>query len=303
MRPLVTADFFDRAAGMRAEFDARVAPERAAPPQRFVWDYWHVPSQYSYFRTFARRFFSPGLYRNFGAGLRQWGEIFLGTGSYTEPWLSYYIDGCVQELHTDVAQGPWAFVFSLTRWDDRRFTGGETVLAAQNTLDYWRNFDPERPLERGQLLATLAPRFNQLLVFDGRVPHGVARVDGTRDPVHSRIAIHGWFLEPVLSAEGALSVRDIEEPARAVVDTWQSKRTDGGPLHGVASVRLAVDGKGTVTQAEALASTLLSLDGRLQVAETAAQLAFELSRRTRFPLASAGDETIITIPFFANDRR
>ena len=42
-----------------------------------------------------------------------------------------------QELHTDADNGPFSFTLSLTRWDERRFTGGETVLLAPRVLDYW----------------------------------------------------------------------------------------------------------------------------------------------------------------------
>lgn len=43
----------------------------------------------------------------------------------TPMWLSYYVDGCEQALHCDNPHGPWAFVLSLTEWDEREFTGGE----------------------------------------------------------------------------------------------------------------------------------------------------------------------------------
>ena len=56
----------------------------------------------------------------------RFGEDRLGCSRVSEPWLSFYVDGCRQELHADVPQGPWAFVFSLTRWDERPFEGGET---------------------------------------------------------------------------------------------------------------------------------------------------------------------------------
>lgn len=39
-------------------------------------------------------------------------------------WMSYYTDGCLQELHCDSFHGPFAFVLSLTHWDSRPFTGG-----------------------------------------------------------------------------------------------------------------------------------------------------------------------------------
>ena len=43
----------------------------------------------------------------------------------------------MQELHTDADNGPFSFTLSLTRWEERRFTGGETVLLSPWVLDYW----------------------------------------------------------------------------------------------------------------------------------------------------------------------
>ncbi len=47
-----------------------------------------------------------------------------------QPWLSFYIDGCEQRMHTDSWHGPFAYVLSLTEWDKREFTGGETFILA-----------------------------------------------------------------------------------------------------------------------------------------------------------------------------
>jgi hypothetical protein len=43
--------------------------------------------------------------------------------------MSYYIDGCVQELHCDSFHGPFAFVLSLTNWQARAFTGARAAAA------------------------------------------------------------------------------------------------------------------------------------------------------------------------------
>lgn len=49
-----------------------------------------------------------------------------------------------------------------------------------------REFDSNKGLEFKDLVETHAPRFNQLTVFDPRLPHGVRRVEGTRDPRHGK---------------------------------------------------------------------------------------------------------------------
>ncbi len=54
--------------------------------------------------------------------------------------MSYYIDGCSQDLHCDNPQGPFAYVLSLTKWDIRRFTGGETMILKPRVLNFWQGF-------------------------------------------------------------------------------------------------------------------------------------------------------------------
>ena len=72
--------------------------------------------------------------------LTQYGQETLGCRTISPPWLSFYIDGCEQQVHADVypnpnpnpspnpnpnqvhadvPQGPLAYVLSLTRWDER----------------------------------------------------------------------------------------------------------------------------------------------------------------------------------------
>jgi hypothetical protein len=252
-RWFTVSPFFGEADAMRAAFDDRVGPSRTAGPERFVWDYWHVPGQYTYFRTPARRFFRPDLYRRFTGALRAWGSTHLGCAGTSEPWLSWYVDGCRQELHSDVVQGPWSFVFSLTRWDERPFTGGETVLATPALLDYWAGFDPLRPRETDALLTRLPARYNQLTVFDSRLPHGVAPVGGTHDPLRSRVVVHGWFRAPALSAHGALHLTEVGEPVDRLRRAWWELVDTAGGITGTAVWRLRVAPDGSVAEADLVA--------------------------------------------------
>ncbi len=127
-RSLVTADFLGEAPALRSTFTERFVRERSYDERSFVWDYWHVPGQYTYFRTFGERYFPDALTAALMERLRGWGTEVLGCGSVTAPWLSYYIDGCVQELHCDVPHGPWAYVLSLTDWEHRGFTEGSWAI-------------------------------------------------------------------------------------------------------------------------------------------------------------------------------
>ena len=66
---------------------------------------------------------------------------------------SCYVDGCRQNLHTDSPHGPFAFVLSLTDWEGRRFSGGETEILQPLVLDYWRRFDSGTGMETPQLVS------------------------------------------------------------------------------------------------------------------------------------------------------
>ena len=285
---------------MRAAFEAGVGPDReVSSRRRFVWDYWFVGGQYTYLRTFARDFFEPGVYRRFLAGLRTWGLAHLGCSSVSEPWLSYYVNGCKQEFHVDVPQGPWAFVFSLTRWDVRRFSGGETILLSPMVLDYWRDFDSGRRLEGQSLIERIPAQFNQLTVFDARVPHGVAAVEGTNDPFDSRVVLHGWFLAPTVVADGALSYGEVVPLVTATLSEWQVNRTDLGKLNGLLTTRLQIDAAGSVESADVLVSTFVMTSGAPDAAARASTLALELARSLRFPQSRGA--TTLTLPFTAAD--
>lgn len=130
--------------------------------------------------------------------LLDFGRRELGCSALTPPWLSSYVSGMQQEWHTDNVHGPWAFVLSLTHWDERKFSGGETELLTQQTLDYWSTSGASSGVaEAPQLVERVEPLFNRLTLFDPRLPHGVREVQGEMDPRKGRLVLHGWFTEPV----------------------------------------------------------------------------------------------------------
>jgi hypothetical protein len=225
---IVTPDFFPEVGALRHAYEARFARSYLVSADRFVWDYWYVEGRYAYLRTHARRAFPAPLFDAFLAALRSWGARRLGCAEVSDPWLSYYIDGCRQELHTDLPQGPWAYVFSLTRWEERRFQGGETMFLREEP----------GPADDPEAFLRLVPApFNQLLVFDPRAPHGVRPVEGTRDPLFARVVIHGWFREPSRVLPGPASRLDAEGIDRACA-TLQRRLKDLREVHGVAAARV-----------------------------------------------------------------
>jgi hypothetical protein len=264
MRVQTASSFFPRAGDLRRHFEERVGPGRATatPENRFVWDYWHIPGQFTYFRTVALNVIPPSLLAEFTEALRAWGRTNLGADRVTMPWLSFYIEGCRQELHSDVIQGMWSYVYSLTPWEERRFTGGETLLADERLLDYWRRFDPERSSESRHLIERIPAHFDQLCVFDSRLPHGVAVVEGTREPLRARVALHGWFHDPEPSSDGPLTVEDATPVIHAIRSRWGNEGARLGPFRGTAVWRLAVDAGGAVSAVELVVDNLVGVDPR-----------------------------------------
>lgn len=74
-------------------------------------------------RAQAAAYFPPEAYAALEGELLAYGEAVLGCRAISPVWLSFYVDGCSQELHCDSFHGPFAFVLSLTHWEGREFTG------------------------------------------------------------------------------------------------------------------------------------------------------------------------------------
>jgi hypothetical protein len=251
---LIVDRFAPEAAKLRATFDARFENPRGTGADRFVWDYWHVPGQYTALRTPAWTYFGKQVYAQFHNRLVAWGRATLGCHDVSPPWLSLYVEGCRQELHGDLPHGPWAFVFSLTRWRERVFKGGETLLVRDEVLDFWHDFASVRGVEERQLIRTVEPKFDRLTVFDPRIPHGVREVTGTHDPREGRLVIHGWFVQPRPFVRGPLPARVLAERISDLTNrlgSWLGAL----PIAGLYSVAFDVDRRGGVTRARALSDT------------------------------------------------
>ena len=251
---IVVDRFAPEARPLRAVFDARFAAPREAHGERFVWDYWHVPGQYTALRTPAWTYFPRRLYAQFHNRLVAWGRTHLGCHDISPPWLSLYVEGCRQELHGDLPHGPWAFVMSLTHWRGRAFRGGETLLVRDEVLDFWHDFASVRAVEHGELIRAVAPQFARLTVFDPRIPHGVRTVTGTHDPREGRLVIHGWFVQPRPFVRGALPVRALAARIGELTDQlggWLA----GLPIAGLVSLSFGVDRRGGVRDPRVLSDT------------------------------------------------
>jgi len=274
---IVVDRFAPEADALRGAFDERFADPRSTRADRFVWDYWHVPGQYTALRTPAWTYFPRRAYEAFHRRLVAWGRATLGCHDISPPWLSLYVEGCRQELHGDLPHGPWAFVFSLTRWQGRAFRGGETLLVRDEVLDFWQDFESVRSVEEGALLRAVEPKFSRLVAFDPRIPHGVREVRGTHDPREGRLVVHGWFVQPRPFVTGPLATRALT--ARIDELTGQLGAWIGSlPIAGLASFAFDVDRRGRVARV-----TVLSDTTRVPASEERARR--QLVRRIRAAIA------------------
>ncbi len=256
-KAVLTIDkFYPQANELRSHFEERFAKPREADSGRFVWDWWNVPGQYTALRTPAYHYFPAEDYRRFHESLVWWGRRNLGCHDISPPWLSCYIDGCKQELHADLPHGPWAFVYSLTPWQKRKFTGGETMLVRDEVLAYWNDFQTARGVERADIIQEVPALFNRLTVFDPRIPHGVQEVRGVRDPVEGRLVVHGWFVQPRPFIEGPLKTKDLQSVIDDLTGYLQQLFEQGVDVQGVLSLRFKVLPSGRVTDFKILTDTL-----------------------------------------------
>jgi hypothetical protein len=289
---VIVENFAREGAALRDVFDDRFADPRSTRADRFVWDWWHVPGQYTALRTPAWTYFPRRVYERFHRRLVTWGRDVLGCHDVSPPWLSLYVDGCRQELHGDLPHGPWAFVYSLTRWRGRVFTGGETLLLRDEVLDFWDDFRSVRAVEERELVRAIEPRFGRLVAFDPRIPHGVRTVGGTRDPRDGRLVIHGWFVQPRPFVRGPLAARAL---ASRIADLGDTLALDGVAIAGLLSLTFGVDRRGAVRDVRVLSDTtrVPRVDERARVRvvrrlrETVAAWRFERQRgpsRVTLPL-------------------
>ncbi len=255
-RRFQTVDAFSpNAKNLRAHFEQRFEDPRATNANRFVWDLWNVPGQYTALRTPAYTFFPKNQYDAFHQRLVWWGRRVLGCHDVSPPWLSCYVNGCEQRLHGDLPHGHHAFVFSLTRWQQRNFRGGETMLLTDEVLDFWSDFVSSRSLEEGELIEAIEPKFNRLTVFDPRLPHGVRRVEGSMDPREGRLVIHGWFVQPRPFIEGPLREKALSSGIDAVTEAIMPLLEQGLPVAGLLSLGFEVEASGGVKKLKVLSDT------------------------------------------------
>jgi hypothetical protein len=275
---------------MRAAIDRHFAEPYKQNAEHQVWNYWYVPDMYTFLRTSADKVMGSQLLQRFHAALTSWAWQRLGLGHVTYPYLSLYVDGCSQSIHNDSTNGRFGYVYSLT-WDQRDTRGGETIVYHEG--DLYRSNLSRMTGGKGGLYEMIDSRFNRLAIFDDRMPHGVNRIEGSMNPVHGRLVLHGHISESAPGVNGPLEPDIVgplvEEAANIALSRFDMKTDPHGPV----TLRLTIGSDGSVERARLLLDRLAFPDG--SSTEGMADAIVEEAKGLRFPAASAASEAIVPI--------
>lgn len=298
----VIDDFFPEARDLRAGIDAHFAePAKHRPESHQVWNYWHVPGLYTYLRTSPEKVLPRATVERLIAKLRALSLFRYGLGEVTWPYLSLYVAGCQQGLHNDSRNGRFGYVYSLTRWDERNFLGGETLIFKEQ--DYFGSAAITQANAGLGLYELVPARFNRLLMFDDRLLHSVPRLEGTMVPQEGRIVLHGHVSEGPVASTGALAQRpaaEVVEGARPALERLVAEA--GAGLAGLLSVRLTLQGDGTVVKDEVLFDRLLPTTRDAAAPDAAIAAVRAALGKLKFPAADGSSLVTVPVPFGAKLR-
>jgi hypothetical protein len=289
-RKKVVNDFFPEAESMRAAFDARV---RDTYRQDLNWQYFCAPQMYTYLRTVPAQIFPKPMFGRFMQYLKEWCLENAGLIPTGDPNLHLMINGCTLALHSDFHNGTCAFVYSLTRWDTRKFSGGETLLLKDGQPSYKKHH------VHGDSLYELVPaRFNQLLLFDDRIVHGTQTIEGNMDPLEGRIAMVGHLRPTSPVVTGALDAGAVREVLFSLYQQVQERvaaTLDYKDVQGTFSFRLPVAANGSVSAIAPLTDNLVTAESGYDACdnvEAVREIIQEELQALKFPPAD-GESSII----------
>lgn len=246
----VVENFFGEAEAMRTAFDSKV---KDAYKQTVHWQYFCAPQMYTYLRTVPQQVLPDALWGRFMQHLKDWCIANTGLIPTGPPNMHLMINGCTLGLHSDFHNGTLGFVYSLTRWNTRKFSGGETLLMRDGVPSYKKHH------VQGEVLYELVPaQFNQLLLFDDRIVHGTQTIEGSMDPLEGRLALVGHLRATSPVVRGALAA----PVARQVILDFQRALAEPVKAHkdvqGTLSFRLDVTADGKVGAVTTLTDNLVT---------------------------------------------
>lgn len=291
---IVVENFFGGSEEMRAAFEAHFSNPHTHTPQHQVWNYWYVPDQYTYLRTNPGKIIPEQLISNFVQRLNQWASSALGVTARSNPWLSLYVNGCGQGLHNDSLNGQLGYVYSLTRWDQRSFLGGETILF--HPENYWETERIKTSGAGASFYDKVPARYNQLLVFDDRIIHGVQPLQGTMDPRAGRVVLHGHLKAEEGILNGALTGDAILKVWPPVLEKIQALTQQHRHIfHGFMTLRLSIQADGHVASVQCLCDRILPLSADKSRLEPMKQSIVQLLAALVFPSASGASQFTLPI--------
>lgn len=289
-RQHVVSDFFEDAEAMREVLDARFNdPYTDSIP----WYYFCDPGIYAYLRAAPQKVFPKPLFDRFMHRLRLWCIDDLGLVPMNLPFLHLMVNGCKLALHSDFHNGAWGYVYSLTRWDQRKFSGGETLLLRDGVPSYKKHH------VHAEVLYELIPaRFNQLLVFDDRIVHGTPAIEGSMNPLEARIAMVGHIraTSPVVS--GSLQPEPVRRRILEAMPHLQERLRSYKDVQGTTSYRLEVAGTGVVQSATVLTDNVVTQLTGYDRSDAVASVKMLIQRTLnglRFPAADGASTIIVPI--------
>lgn len=249
-RQHVVSDFFPEAESMRTAYESRV---RNAYRQTVSWEYFCAPQMYTYLRTVPQQVMPEALFARFMQHMKQWCIDHVGLIPMGIPNLHLMVNGCTLGLHSDFHNGTWGFVYSLTRWDRRRFSGGETLLMRDGVPSYKKHH------VQGETLYELVPaHFNQLLLFDDRLVHGTQTIEGSMDPLDGRIALVGHLRPTSPIVKGALDARAAREVVAAFHRSLRDRISPCKDVQGTITFKLSIAASGSVESSSILTNNLVT---------------------------------------------
>lgn len=290
----VVNDFFPEAEAMRTAYDARV---KNAYRTTVHWQYFCVPQMYTYLRTEPHQVVTEPLYARFMQHMKQWCLENVGLLPTGAPNFHLMVDGCTLGLHSDFHNGTLGFVYSLTRWQSRKFQGGETLLMRDGVPSYKKHH------VQGEVLYELVPaQFNQLLVFDDRIVHGTQTIEGSMDPLEGRIAMVGHLRPTSPVVRGPLDANaarrafaEIAKPLAERISAHGAGDSSLKDVQGTLTFKLAISAEGAVESTTVLIDNLVTAATGYEASPAVAEVraaVLQAVAEARFPAAS-GPSTMI----------
>lgn len=286
----VEPNFFAEAEELRGALDARFDKPFDDPTR---WNYYFAPQLSVYLRTPPRSVFAEDLFERFIARLGEWSLENLGLVPIGDPTLHLMVNGCSLSLHSDFHNGAYGYVFSLTRWDQRSFRGGETLLMKDGIPSYKKHFAHQ------MTLVELVPaKFNQLLVFDDRIVHSTPTIEGSMDPKEGRIAMVGHIRATGPKVKGSLSGPEVRGTIAEVLPGLAERIKPHKDVQGTIAARLHVAASGEVTSTVMLSDQLVVPLTGYAKSEAVAAVRSEVEKTLaslRFPASSGTSEVTVAI--------